>query len=164
MESAIRQSLAMCPYMKRTGPAALKALSVNSPSAIASPVFERDGQHCDHMKKAGNGRKTGLGVKGTKSILTSNLQRLASNCPVMGQAMAVQMAKMRFCSRTSTRGLHSKMNLRGLPGSAGNRAAVRTAMKLAAGMQTGRPRLARAMDTSLLETDVKNGKHLHRLY
>ncbi|KAG5920292.1 5-aminolevulinate synthase, mitochondrial [Claviceps capensis] len=64
MDSLLRQSKAMCPFLKAASPASLRALST---SARPKP------SHCG----------------GTMS----NLQVLAHRCPVMGQAMAVQSAR-----------------------------------------------------------------------
>lgn len=64
MDSIIRQSKAMCPFLKSASPATLRALSTSA-RPKASPCG------------------------GTMS----NLQLLAHRCPVMGKAMAVQSSK-----------------------------------------------------------------------
>jgi 5-aminolevulinate synthase len=66
MDAVLRQSKAMCPFLKTASPATLRALSTSArPKAKASPCG------------------------GTMS----NLQLLAHRCPVMGKAMSVQMSK-----------------------------------------------------------------------
>ena len=64
METLLRQSRAMCPFLNKTSPATLRSLSTAT-SRQVSP---------------GGGTM-------------SNLQVLARRCPVMGKAMAVQTAK-----------------------------------------------------------------------
>lgn len=67
MDAVLRQSKAMCPFLKKASPATLRALSTSTtrPAASSSPCG------------------------GTMS----KLQLLAHRCPVMGQALAVQSAK-----------------------------------------------------------------------
>ncbi|KAM0483187.1 hypothetical protein ACHAPX_002636 [Trichoderma viride] len=66
MDSVLRQSKAMCPFLKSASPATLRAMSTAArPSARASPCG------------------------GTMS----KLQLYAHRCPVMGKAMAVQSSK-----------------------------------------------------------------------
>jgi len=66
MDSVLRQSKAMCPFMKKATAAGLRAMSTTAPSTAVS--------HCG----------------GTMS----KLQVLARRCPVMGKAMAVQSARI----------------------------------------------------------------------
>ncbi|KAF3903896.1 hypothetical protein ABW20_dc0109066 [Dactylellina cionopaga] len=66
METLLRQSRAVCPFLKKTSPSALRALS-SSTSTYRAP-----------------------GIAGGKM---SNLQILARRCPVMGKALAVQSAR-----------------------------------------------------------------------
>ena len=65
MESLLRQSRAMCPFLKRTSPATLRSLSTTAAAHSASA--------------------------GGSSM--SNLQVLARRCPVMGKALTVQSAR-----------------------------------------------------------------------
>jgi hypothetical protein len=66
MEALLRQSKAMCPFLKATSPQALRKLSTTAAPAVAvSP--------------------------GGGSL--SNLQLLARRCPLMGKAMTVQSAR-----------------------------------------------------------------------
>lgn len=65
MDSVLRQSKAMCPFMKKATAAGLRAMSTAAPTAV-SP---------------GGGAM-------------SKLQVLARRCPVMGKAMAVQSARI----------------------------------------------------------------------
>jgi 5-aminolevulinate synthase len=64
MESLLRQSRSMCPFLKRTSPATLRSLSTTAA----------------HNASPGGGTM-------------SNLQVLARRCPVMGKALAVQSAR-----------------------------------------------------------------------
>lgn len=64
MDSVLRQSKAMCPFLKTASPAALRAMSTSA-RPMASP---------------GGGTM-------------SKLQVFANRCPVMGKAMAVQSSK-----------------------------------------------------------------------
>lgn len=65
MDAVLRQSKAVCPFLKKTCPATLRSLSTTTPARQASP---------------GGGRM-------------SNLQTMARRCPVMGKALAMQTAK-----------------------------------------------------------------------
>lgn len=70
MDAVLRQSKAMCPFLKKASPATLRALSTSTrpaPAAVAAS------SPCG----------------GTMS----KLQLLAHRCPVMGKALAVQSAK-----------------------------------------------------------------------
>ncbi|KAL2164508.1 hypothetical protein VTH06DRAFT_3724 [Thermothelomyces fergusii] len=73
MDSVLRQSKAVCPFMKKATAAGLRAMSTATPSA-ASP---------------GGGAM-------------SKLQVLARRCPVMGKAMAIQSARMGHAAGFST--------------------------------------------------------------
>jgi 5-aminolevulinate synthase len=63
MDAVLRQSKAVCPFLKKASPATLRSLSTSTRNA--SP---------------GGGSM-------------SNLQTIARRCPVMGKAMAIQTAK-----------------------------------------------------------------------
>lgn len=66
MDAVLRQSKAMCPFLKQASPATLHALSTTArPALPASPCG------------------------GT----ISKLQLLGSRCPIMGKALAVQSAR-----------------------------------------------------------------------
>ncbi|KAL1862464.1 mitochondrial 5-aminolevulinate synthase [Diaporthe australafricana] len=76
MDAVLRQSKAMCPFMKKASPATLRALSTSTrpaAKAVSSPCG------------------------GTMS----RLQGLAYRCPVMGKALAVQSAKVGGISSTN---------------------------------------------------------------
>ncbi|KAK6353591.1 mitochondrial 5-aminolevulinate synthase [Orbilia brochopaga] len=75
MEMLLRQSRAVCPFLKKTSPSALRALSTSSSTT-------------SHV----------AGIAGGKM---SNLQVLARRCPVMGKALAVQSARNGMNSVTS---------------------------------------------------------------
>src|SRR6201992_4102607 len=68
METLLRQSRAVCPFLKKTSPATLRSLSTSTTAASA------------HSASPGGGRM-------------SNLQVLARRCPVMGKAIAVQSSR-----------------------------------------------------------------------
>jgi 5-aminolevulinate synthase len=76
MDSVLRQSKAVCPFLKRASPAALRALSTAT-RPQASPCG------------------------GT----ISKLQVLARRCPVMGKALAVQSSRIGPRSSVSVAGL-----------------------------------------------------------
>ena len=65
MESILRQSRSMCPFLSKTSPAPLRSLSTTATEHQVSP--------------------------GAGSM--SNLQVLARRCPIMGKALAVQTAR-----------------------------------------------------------------------
>jgi len=65
MDAVLRQSKAMCPFLKKTSPATLRSLSTSTSARQASP--------CGGSM--------------------SNLQTIARRCPIMGKALAVQTAK-----------------------------------------------------------------------
>ena len=65
MDTLLHQSRSMCPFLKKTSPATLRALSTRT-TRNASP---------------GGGTM-------------SNLQVLARRCPIMGKALAVQSARL----------------------------------------------------------------------
>ena len=102
MESLLQQSRAMCPFLKRTSPTALRSLST-----ATRPSTSPGG--------------------GTMS----NLQVLARRCPVMSKALAVQSARMsgtkRFTScAAGVAGLGTKQHLRSLHTTPGNGASLET--------------------------------------
>lgn len=73
MDSVIRQSKAMCPFLKTASPATLRALSTSARPLPSLPSKPAKPSPCG----------------GTMS----NLQVLAHRCPVMGKAMAIQSSK-----------------------------------------------------------------------
>ncbi|KAL9102237.1 MAG: hypothetical protein Q9163_002597 [Psora crenata] len=70
MDTLLRQSRSMCPFLNKTSPATLRTLSTATAPRHVSP---------------GGGSM-------------SNLQVLARRCPVMGKAMAVQSARTDHCA------------------------------------------------------------------
>lgn len=68
MDSVLRQSKAVCPFLKKSSPATLRALSTNARPQVASS------SHC-----GGGGSM-------------SRLQLLANRCPIMSKAIAVRSA------------------------------------------------------------------------
>ena len=69
MDAVLRQSKAMCPFLKKASPATLRALSTATRPRASSPCG------------------------GT----ISKLQLLGQRCPVMGKALAVQSARFGRC-------------------------------------------------------------------
>jgi 5-aminolevulinate synthase len=69
MDSVLRQSKAMCPFMMKATAAGLRAMSTATPAATAATAVSPCG--------------------GTMS----KLQVLARRCPVMGKAMAIQSGR-----------------------------------------------------------------------
>lgn len=85
MEAVISHSQRICPFLRKTSPSALRTLS----TSVA------------HSTSAGGGKM-------------SNLQVLGRRCPVMGNALATQTAKMSGAAALSgafggSRGYHSKV-------------------------------------------------------
>ena len=137
----------MCPYLKRTGPAALKALATSkssfAPVAAAAAVATKANvdQGKNDMERIGRGRK---------NIPLSALQRMAGHCPVMGRAMAARSAKLRAQKNlVFTRALHG-----GVGGTSSRKLG-----NAAAGMHTSRPGLARAMNVNVLKSKLENGQY-----
>jgi 5-aminolevulinate synthase len=77
MDSVLRQSKAMCPFMRKATAAGLRAMST-----AVTPVA---------AQSSGGGTM-------------SKLQVLARRCPVMGKAMAVQSARMRHAAMSTYTG------------------------------------------------------------
>src|SRR5207248_3044082 len=82
----LRQSRSMCPFLSKTSPATLRALSTTAAHHDVSP--------------------------GAGSM--SNLQVLARRCPIMGKALAVQSARMGSNGLAGTfggvRAYHTRIN------------------------------------------------------
>lgn len=83
MDAVLRQSKAMCPFLKTATPATLRALSTSSRPALPAPASPCGGT-------------------------MSKLQLLGQRCPVMGKAMAVQTAKNRAAGSVRAFSGHSK--------------------------------------------------------
>lgn len=83
MESLLHQSRAMCPFLNRTAPSALRSLATATTTTGATRPSSSPGG-------------------GTMS----NLQVLARRCPVMSKALAVQGARMAG-AKHQVRGLHT---------------------------------------------------------
>ncbi len=84
MDAALRQSKAMCPFMKKATAAGLRAMTTSARPAV-SPCG------------------------GT----ISKLQVLARRCPVMGKAMAVQSARLGHAGFPAAAGVASLSTLSG---------------------------------------------------
>nr|POE65195.1 5-aminolevulinate synthase, mitochondrial [Quercus suber] len=85
MEALLRQSQAMCPFLKKTSPATLRTLSTSTARQHAAP---------------GGGA-------------ISNLQVLAKRCPIMGKAMTTSSSRLgntaRSAAFSATRAYHGKV-------------------------------------------------------
>jgi 5-aminolevulinate synthase len=84
MESALRHSTAVCPFLKQATPATLRALSTSTTTAVAAARGPHHALAAQSALVAGGGG----GVSGGGSSM-SRLTALAGRCPVMSQAMAV---------------------------------------------------------------------------
>ncbi|KAF4121246.1 5-aminolevulinate synthase [Geosmithia morbida] len=127
MEQVIRQSKAMCPFLKTASPATLRALSTSSrPKAVTAPAAPAAGSSpC-------GGRM-------------SNLQVLANRCPVMGRAMAVQVSK-----HGAAAGLRAMSSTSPASASAST-SRLRAAGVRAARMHTSSKHGARAVDSPVID-------------
>lgn len=138
----------MCPYLKRAGPAALKALATSKSSFAPVAAAAAAGVTKANVDRGRNDvERVG---RGRKNIPLSALQRMAGHCPVMGRAMAIRSAKMRAKKGTVfTRALH---------GGISNTSACKLGSSTAE-LHTSRPGLARPMDLNVLKAKVENGKY-----
>ncbi|EFX00656.1 5-aminolevulinate mitochondrial precursor [Grosmannia clavigera kw1407] len=75
MDAVLRQSKAVCPFLKKASPATLRALSTATRVAVPEPTSAL------------------VAVSSPCGGTLSKLQLLAHRCPVMGKAMAVQVAR-----------------------------------------------------------------------
>ena len=80
METVLRQSKTMCPFLKKTSPATLRSLSATS------------GPTRSYHASPGGGSM-------------SNLQTIADRCPVMHKAMAVQSGAAAFKAIPALKGV-----------------------------------------------------------
>ncbi|KAF2128639.1 5-aminolevulinate synthase-like protein [Dothidotthia symphoricarpi CBS 119687] len=100
MESLLRQSRSMCPFLHKTSPATLRSLSTTASTHHVSP-------------SAGS---------------MSNLQVLAKRCPIMGKALAVQSARIGNNALAGAfggaRAYHSRVNRAKLHTSADKKAQI----------------------------------------
>ncbi|RSM13639.1 5-aminolevulinate synthase, mitochondrial [Fusarium oligoseptatum] len=87
MDAVLRQSKAMCPFLKTASPATLRALSTSTRPQAALPSTAAASPCGGTMSK---------------------LQLLGQRCPVMGKAMAVQTAKHRAAASVRAFSGHSK--------------------------------------------------------
>lgn len=87
MDAVLRQSKAMCPFLKTASPATLRALSTSTRPQAALPSTAAASPCGGTMSK---------------------LQLLGQRCPVMGKAMAVQTAKHRAAASARAFSAHSK--------------------------------------------------------
>lgn len=90
MDTVLRQSKTMCPFLKKTSPATLRSLSATS------------GPTRSYHASPGGGSM-------------SNLQTIANRCPVMGKAMAVQSSK----SAAGLKAIPALKGIRGFSGKTG---------------------------------------------
>lgn len=94
MDSVLRQSKAMCPFLKSASPATLRAMSTAArPSKASLP--------------AAAGAGAGAAASPCGGTM-SKLQLYAHRCPVMGKAMAVQSSKYGAAAGIRAFSAHSK--------------------------------------------------------
>ncbi|KAH7038164.1 5-aminolevulinic acid synthase [Microdochium trichocladiopsis] len=74
MDAVLRQSKAMCPFLKQASPATLRALSTSTRAPAAAQLEQQATSPCG----------------GT----FSRLQLLGQRCPVMGKALAIQSSRL----------------------------------------------------------------------
>ena len=84
MDAVLRQSKAVCPFLKKASPATLRALSTTA--TRPSPAQQLEQQH--HAPAA----PAAMSPSPCGGTMTK-LQVLADRCPVMSKAMAVQSAR-----------------------------------------------------------------------
>ncbi|CAK7213792.1 mitochondrial 5-aminolevulinate synthase [Sporothrix curviconia] len=78
MDAVLRQSKAVCPFLKKASPATLRALSTASRASAAAPETS----------------SALIAASSPCGGALSKLQLLAGRCPVMGKAMAVQATRI----------------------------------------------------------------------
>ena len=125
MDAALRQSKAMCPFMKKATAAGLRAMTTAARPAVAA--------------SASASATTAVAPSPCGGTI-SKLQVLARRCPVMGKALAVQSARLGHAGFPA--GVASVAGYSTLSGQQ-----RKTAGK--AKLHTGRPREAQAVEGSL---------------
>lgn len=120
MDAALRQSKAMCPFMKKATAAGLRAMTTAARPAVAASAT------------------TAVAPSPCGGTI-SKLQVLARRCPVMGKALAVQSARLGHAGFPA--GVASVAGYSTLSGQ------QRKSGK--AKLHTGRPREAQAVEGSL---------------
>ncbi|KKA28688.1 hypothetical protein TD95_003432 [Thielaviopsis punctulata] len=93
MDAVLRQSKAVCPFLKQSSPAALRALSTSARPQLAAAV-----------------------VSSPCGGTMSKLQVLANRCPVMGKAMAVRSAQYSTSAKPVAAGMYAQQQKRRLHG------------------------------------------------
>ncbi|CAK7236808.1 mitochondrial 5-aminolevulinate synthase [Sporothrix bragantina] len=96
MDAVLRQSKAVCPFLKKASPATLRALSTASRSPAAAPEIS----------------SALIAASSPCGGALSKLQLLAGRCPVMGKAMAVQATRV-----GTSRAANANMGYRGVAAS-----------------------------------------------
>ncbi|CAK7268593.1 mitochondrial 5-aminolevulinate synthase [Sporothrix epigloea] len=145
MDAVLRQSKAVCPFLKKASPATLRALSTASHSSAAAPEAS----------------SALIATSSPCGGALSKLQLLAGRCPVMSKAMAVQATRI-----GSSRVANVNMGYRGvaasLSASFSTSAAARTCPRASAptpaAMRTARLHTSRSRDARAVDGHVYNDK------
>lgn len=98
MDAVLRQSKAVCPFLKQSSPAALRALSTSARPQIAAAAAAAAAPVTAVSSPCG----------GTMS----KLQVLANRCPVMGKAMAVRSAQYSTSAKPAAAGMYAQQKRR----------------------------------------------------
>lgn len=145
MDAVLRQSKAVCPFLKKASPATLRALSTASHSSAAAPEAS----------------SALIATSSPCGGALSKLQLLAGRCPVMSKAMAIQATRI-----GSSRVANVNMGYRGvaasLSASFSTSAAARTCPRASAptpaAMRTARLHTSRSRDARAVDGHVYNDK------
>lgn len=89
MDAVLRQSKAVCPFLKKASPATLRALSTASRSSSGAAL-----EGSTLAIEASPAIESALVAASPCGGALSKLQLLAHRCPVMGKAMAVQATRV----------------------------------------------------------------------
>ncbi|EPE07287.1 5-aminolevulinate synthase [Ophiostoma piceae UAMH 11346] len=89
MDAVLRQSKAVCPFLKKASPATLRALSTASRSSSGAAL-----EGSTLAIEASPAVESALVASSPCGGALSKLQLLAHRCPVMGKAMAVQATRV----------------------------------------------------------------------
>ena len=116
MDAVLRQSKAVCPFLKKASPATLRALSTASRSSTAAPETS----------------SALIAASSPCGGALSKLQLLAGRCPVMGKAMAVQATRI-----GTGRAANASMGYRGVAASLSAAFSTSAAAAAAAPASTG---------------------------
>lgn len=151
MDAVLRQSKAVCPFLKTASPATLRALSTATRSVTGPAAAAADADSCLVASPAPSSPCGGT---------LSKLQLLAHRCPVMGQAMAVQVARghgvagggvgVRRVAATLSAAFCTSATASPSPATAHGHVLHRGRAPRTARLHSSRPQDAQAVDTPIL--------------